>query len=177
MQHHIAFGNDIHDATWLRQQGMHEGPRTWNNIVEHLPRKIHKVFIIMNSATGHHMIFLVQSQPSHQKIQQIGINLLVVHKTRGLSLLPVLQTLLQVINQIGVEITVQIQFRIAGNLDQMSHEFIKPEGCKQIGQIVAHNVLQQYQILGTLGRWQNHHSWQVTHWDFNQCISMHHRAL
>ena len=132
VQHHIFFRNDIHNPTRLRQKRMNKRLGTRVYIRKNLPREVHKVFKIVNSTAGNHMILLVQTQSLHHKLQQIRINLLVVYKTCCLSFFTIFDTLLQIVDQIGMKIVIQIQFSITRYFDQMTHEFIKPKWSKQI---------------------------------------------
>ena len=132
MQHHILLRNDIHNPTRLGQQRMNKRLGARIEIRKNLPREVHKIFKIVNSTPRNHVILLVQTQSLHHKLQQIRINLLVVYKSRRLSFFTILDSLLQIIDQIGMKIIVQIQLGITRYFNQMTHEFIKPKGRKQI---------------------------------------------
>ena len=100
MQHHIFFHDHIGHSPY-EQQGMIKGFFSLPFFLENLFRKIHEVFEIMDAATGDQIIPLRQVQPPDQVFQQTRVHFAVVDKPYGLSFAPVLNSLLDLLNNIS----------------------------------------------------------------------------
>src|SRR6185312_16248244 len=143
VEHDIPLEHHIGDTRRMLQQRVHERFFPVALPVENV-REIHEMPKIMDTAAGDEVAALAgQVEPFEQVFQQPLIHLFVINETDGFAFAPVLQSFFNLLDQRRRDVVVDIDLRIAGNLEDPAFIGIVTEISKYIPEVEPDDVLQQ----------------------------------
>src|SRR4051812_19249978 len=85
---------------------------------EHI-REVHKVPEVVDATAGYNVVPARKVQALYKIFKQAAVHLFVIYKTCRLAFAPVLQALFYLLYKIGREVSININFCILGNLEDM----------------------------------------------------------
>src|SRR5690606_13211984 len=120
----------------------------------------HEVFEVVDAPAGDEVVLSGKRKPLHEVIEQAGVDVAVEDEAGGAAALPRFQAFLQLFDEVGVDIVVQLELRIARYLDDVAEKAVEAEGREDVRQRQPDDVFEQDDVVLPVVRGKDHEAGQ-----------------